>query len=250
MTSAARELACGAGLVPREDFLRAMRCVASSVTVVTTDGPGGRHGATVSAFCSLSADPPSALVCLKAESRIARLVAAQPAFSASTSCRRAAATWRSALPDFMTAWRSDRFAAGGLRRGRPSCTGAGGRDRPLLRPLGEHQAQQPSDISWGGSSALRIAEIAPLAYHNGSYCQVAPRLSHSGDLRCRSSASKCSRAGPANRKRQLVQEMTDGFLRACGGRREGLHVVITEVEQENWGAGGELVADRTASTKS
>ena len=43
--------------------------------VVTTDGPGGRYGATVSAFSSVSADPPTILVCLKSESRIARAVA-------------------------------------------------------------------------------------------------------------------------------------------------------------------------------
>lgn len=66
--------------VPRKSFISAMRRVASSVTVVTTDGPGGRHGATVSAFCSVSADPPSALVCLKADSRIARSVAANGVF--------------------------------------------------------------------------------------------------------------------------------------------------------------------------
>ena len=60
---------------PREAFIGAMRRVATSVTVVTTDGPGGRHGATVSAFSSVSADPPTILVCLKSESRIARAVA-------------------------------------------------------------------------------------------------------------------------------------------------------------------------------
>ena len=50
--------------VVREDFLAAMRNVANSVTVVTTDGPAGRNGATVSSFCSVSADPPTLLVCL------------------------------------------------------------------------------------------------------------------------------------------------------------------------------------------
>ena len=60
---------------PRDAFIGAMRRVATSVTVVTTDGPGGRHGATVSAFSSVSADPPTILVCLKSESRIARAVA-------------------------------------------------------------------------------------------------------------------------------------------------------------------------------
>ncbi len=58
----------------REAFISAMRQVASTVTVVTTDGPAGQMGATISAFSSLSADPPSVLVCLKAGSRIERAV--------------------------------------------------------------------------------------------------------------------------------------------------------------------------------
>ena len=58
----------------REEFIEALRGVASSVSVVTTDGAAGRHGATVSAFCSVSADPPTLLVCLRGESRIARTV--------------------------------------------------------------------------------------------------------------------------------------------------------------------------------
>lgn len=64
----------------RDAFITAMRHVAATVTVVTTDGPAGQAGATVSAFTSLSADPPSVLVCLKADSRIARAVADNGAF--------------------------------------------------------------------------------------------------------------------------------------------------------------------------
>lgn len=60
--------------VDRSDFLTAMRAVANSVTVVTTDGQAGRHGGTVSAFCSVSADPPTVLVCLHGESQIAQTV--------------------------------------------------------------------------------------------------------------------------------------------------------------------------------
>lgn len=59
---------------PRESFISAMRQVASAVTVVTTDGPAGRHGSTVSAFSSVSADPPTVLVCLRGNSRISDLV--------------------------------------------------------------------------------------------------------------------------------------------------------------------------------
>jgi len=66
--------------VDRELFIAAMRNVASSVSVVTTNGPAGRHGATVSAFCSVSADPPAVLVCLRADSRIALSVSENAAF--------------------------------------------------------------------------------------------------------------------------------------------------------------------------
>ncbi|MEM6577103.1 MAG: flavin reductase family protein [Pseudomonadota bacterium] len=65
----------------REAFIEAMRQVAATVTVVTTDGPAGRSGATVSAFTSLSADPPSVLVCLKADSSIAVAVEANGVFA-------------------------------------------------------------------------------------------------------------------------------------------------------------------------
>lgn len=58
----------------RDLFIRGMRQVASSVGVVTTTGSGGRHGATVSAFSSVSADPPQLLVCLRTASRIASAV--------------------------------------------------------------------------------------------------------------------------------------------------------------------------------
>ena len=66
--------------VDRADFLTAMRAVANSVTVVTTEGKAGRHGGTVSAFCSVSADPPTVLVCLHGESRIAETVAENGVF--------------------------------------------------------------------------------------------------------------------------------------------------------------------------
>ena len=64
----------------RGAFIDAMRIVANSVAVVTTDGPGGLQGATVSAFSSVSADPPTILVCLRSQSRIAHAVAENGAF--------------------------------------------------------------------------------------------------------------------------------------------------------------------------
>jgi flavin reductase len=54
----------------RENFLEGMSRAAASVSVVTTDGPGGRGGVTVSAMTSISADGPhpTMLTCLNATS--------------------------------------------------------------------------------------------------------------------------------------------------------------------------------------
>lgn len=48
----------------REQFLEGMSRAATTVTIVTTDGPGGRAGVTVSAMSSVSADRPALLVCV------------------------------------------------------------------------------------------------------------------------------------------------------------------------------------------
>lgn len=67
-------------MATRAEFIHAMRRVAGTVAIVTTAGHAGRHGATVSAFCSVSADPPSLLVCLHDDSRIARMILANRRF--------------------------------------------------------------------------------------------------------------------------------------------------------------------------
>lgn len=47
-------------------FTDAMRLAATAVSVITTDGEAGRFGATVSSFCTATADPPQMLACLYA----------------------------------------------------------------------------------------------------------------------------------------------------------------------------------------
>ena len=56
----------------RNEFISCMRNLVSSVTVVTTDGKKGRHGATVSSFASVTADPPILSICLNQKSAICR----------------------------------------------------------------------------------------------------------------------------------------------------------------------------------
>lgn len=51
-----------------------MRKAATPVTIVTTAGEHGPHGATVSAVCSLTAAPPAVLICINKKSRILGMI--------------------------------------------------------------------------------------------------------------------------------------------------------------------------------
>lgn len=156
----------------RDMFISAMRQVASAVTVVTTDGAEGRHGATVSAFASVSADPPTILVCLNAASGIARAVQANARFCVNI------------LPEDR-AEIADRFA------GRHDATvgdrfdGIETEDRPGLAPridcaLGLCARVEQTLLS--GSHLIVIGAVQditgdivrPLTYRDGVYHRVVP----------------------------------------------------------------------------
>jgi flavin reductase (DIM6/NTAB) family NADH-FMN oxidoreductase RutF len=66
----------------RRRFLQAMSHAACTVNVVTTDGVAGRHGMTVSAMVSVSADTPqpTLLVCIHHRSSVAEALLANGAF--------------------------------------------------------------------------------------------------------------------------------------------------------------------------
>jgi flavin reductase len=67
----------------RPGFLEAMRYLSHSVTVVATDGPAGRGGATATAMASVSADgdAPTLLVCLNQASHSAKAVLGNGVFT-------------------------------------------------------------------------------------------------------------------------------------------------------------------------
>ncbi|MFD5824190.1 flavin reductase [Lentzea sp. NPDC060358] len=53
----------------QREFRAAMANLSAAVNVVTTDGPHGLAGITVSAACSVTDSPPTVLVCVNRESR-------------------------------------------------------------------------------------------------------------------------------------------------------------------------------------
>ena len=88
----------------RRSFLEAMAEAATGVTLVTSDGPAGRFGVTVSAFASVSADPPMLLACINRKSPAAAAIAANGGF-----CVNVLTAAQSFLADVF-AGRSDRYA--------------------------------------------------------------------------------------------------------------------------------------------
>ena len=158
--------------VARDAFLGAMRRVASSVTIVTTDGDAGRHGATVSAFCSVSADPPSVLVCLKADSRIARSVAENGSFcvnvlkdSAGDLARRFATYGANAPVDRFAG--VDVVTAPGRSAVLAAATSAFSCRLIELHAAGSHL------IAIGQVDEVQVGAEPPLAYLDGRYACVS-----------------------------------------------------------------------------
>ena len=88
----------------RISFLQAMAEAATSVTLVTTDGSAGRFGVTVSAFASVSADPPMLLACINRKSPAAAAITVNGGF-----CVNVLSAAQSFLADVF-AGRSERFA--------------------------------------------------------------------------------------------------------------------------------------------
>ena len=45
-------------------------------------------------------------------------------------------------------------------------------------------------------------------------------------------------------KRNLVRELTDAFVKTCGGNKEAIKILITEVDKSDWASGGIIISDK------
>lgn len=48
----------------------------------------------------------------------------------------------------------------------------------------------------------------------------------------------------AETKKQLVKKLTDTYVDVCGGRPEAVHVILKDVDKDNWSVGGELCSEK------
>ena len=152
----------------RTAFISAMRGVGASVTVVTTNGKAGRRGATVSAFCSVSADPPTILVCLNGSSGIADAVAENGRFNVNIlrADQEAIARRFAGHDDGHVTDRFDNIDCGASDI--PEITGS-------MILCCETQSLVPSTshtIVIARVHAVKHPHLAPLAYLNGDFHQL------------------------------------------------------------------------------
>jgi len=45
-------------------------------------------------------------------------------------------------------------------------------------------------------------------------------------------------------KRNLARELTEAFVRTCGGNKDAIKILFTEVDENNWASGGTITADK------
>ena len=151
-------------------FKRVLGSFASGVTVVTTrDATGQPKGMTVSAFCSVSLDPPLVLVCIDLKAECHPDLQAGRRFAVNILGQgQAEVSRRFATKDL------DRFAGVAVRQGAMGL--------PLLedaiatlecRVLREHPAGDHT-IFVGEVEAAQVRSEAPLLHCRGTYGAFAP----------------------------------------------------------------------------
>jgi flavin reductase len=156
----------------RGDFIGGMRLAASGVSIVTTRTSAGWAGVTVSAVCSVSADPPSLLVCINQRSRLAQAVVTSGVF-----CVNLLSDEQQALSELFAgrvpAPDGDRFSAASWA---PLGSGA-----PALRDaLVAFDCTLAREVRWGSHHVL-IGDVRdvvrgggrPLVYCDRGYGRVA-----------------------------------------------------------------------------
>lgn len=159
-------------------FKSAMRHWVSGVTVVTCSDGDSRHGMTVSAFTSVSADPPRILVCTGVSTFISELIERAGVFAVhvlSAGQEELSRRFAGQTPH------GDRFADLQLGDGLGGCPILPGALVVLECSL--HAAQVVGDhvIQVGEVERCTAQDASPLIYFGGGYRRLAGRDEPSAD---------------------------------------------------------------------
>jgi flavin reductase (DIM6/NTAB) family NADH-FMN oxidoreductase RutF len=160
------------GVVEREDFKQVLGSVPAPVTVVTALRDGRPHGTTVSAFCSLSLEPPLVIVSLDRASELLEILSETMRFGVNVLQARQAdhalCFARKGSEKFRgVAWSADR----GVPRLPDSAAWIVCRAAKLL-PEGDHV------IVTGLVEHAERADSPPLVYRQRAFATLAPHPGH------------------------------------------------------------------------
>jgi flavin reductase (DIM6/NTAB) family NADH-FMN oxidoreductase RutF len=156
-----------------EAFTKAMAAVVAGVNIVTTEGPGGRFGLTVSAMVPVSAEPPLLLVSLNRRSPIVSAILQNGVFGVN-----ALGAHHDALADSF-AGRPRSGAAYDFAAAHWECNGAG---VPLLLDAAARFDCRVTSSTDAGTHTIVIGSVEhasrgvvpPLAYTRRAYSRPTP----------------------------------------------------------------------------
>ena len=153
--------------VDKAEFRQALGHFAAGVTVVTAAFDGQRGGITVTAFTSLSLDPPLVLICIDKRARMHDRFRVGGHFAVNML----AADQELASREFATS-AGDPFAEIGYRDGASGAPLLEGALCSIECQVVEQLAGGDHTIFVGQVEATHVREGKPLLYFRGGYCQL------------------------------------------------------------------------------
>lgn len=160
-----------------DEFRRLGGEQASGVAIISTTERGRDHAATVSSFLSVSYDPPTLLVSLYAESRIAQAVAARGTWALSilTADQKSAANWLASPGTPIEGLLSQVEFRRGPVTGNAVIAGALAYfevETTAVHEAATHLLVVGNVVSMGEDAPL-TRELSPLVHYGGSYSRLS-----------------------------------------------------------------------------
>lgn len=154
--------------VDQHAFRAVLGRFSSGVTIVTVvDASGDDRGMTVSAFCSVSLDPPLVLVCIDQAASIFHEISLATAFTVNILSE-----GQEALARRFADLQSDRFEGIGFSRGGNGIAILGGALGYIQCSVITRYAAGDHDIIIGEVEEAMSEEGRPLLYYRGGYAQL------------------------------------------------------------------------------
>src|SRR5436190_11519371 len=154
--------------VSPEQFREVMRRFAASVNVITSADGAVKNGMTATAVCSVSADPPSALIIVKRENRSHVIIARTQRFAVNVL-----ANDQQHLAAHFASRASDPFAGVPHAIGSTGCPLIEGADACIECVVIQALDVGTHTIFVGKIVATATSNRAPLLYHEGRYHALA-----------------------------------------------------------------------------